>query len=113
MEEIFMNKVLILKCENYDINKVKSAVKASIDHLGGISSFIKSGKTVLLKVNLLMKRAPDKVTATHPSVVQSIAELFIEAGGKPIIGDNPGGHDLYNKASLEALYETCGIAEAA
>lgn len=108
-----MSKVSILKCESYDISKVKNAVRESIDYLGGISSFVKPGEKVLLKVNLLMKREPEKVTTTHPSIVQAVAELVIEAGGMPIIGDNPGGHHFYNKASLDALYETCGMSEAA
>jgi uncharacterized protein (DUF362 family) len=106
-----MNKVSITKCETYDIDRVKNAVRASVDHLGGIKAFVKPGEKVLLKVNLLMKREPEKATTTHPSVVQALAELVIEAGGRPIIGDNPGGHHLYNKSSLEALYETCGMKE--
>lgn len=51
-----MNKVSILKCDNYDIDIVRCAVKESIDQLGGIKAFIKPGEKVLLKVNLLMKR---------------------------------------------------------
>jgi uncharacterized protein (DUF362 family)/Pyruvate/2-oxoacid:ferredoxin oxidoreductase delta subunit len=45
--------------------------------------------------------------------VQAIAELVIEAGGKPIIGDSPGGYHFYNKSTLEAVYETCGMKDAA
>lgn len=51
-----MNKVSILKCDNYNIDKVKSAARASINQLGGITEFVKPGEKVLLKVNLLMKR---------------------------------------------------------
>lgn len=108
-----MSTISIVKCENYDFNSVKSAVKESLDLLGGISAFIKPGEKVLLKVNLLLRRKPDKVTTTHPTLAQALAELVIEAGGFPIIGDSPGGYHFYNKKTLEAVYETCGMKEAA
>lgn len=108
-----MSKVSISTCDDYEIEKVKASVKNAIDNLGGISVFIKPGDKVLLKVNLLMRRKPDKVTTTHPTVAQAVAELVIEAGGFPIIGDSPGGYHFYNKKTLEAVYETCGMTEAA
>lgn len=103
----------MIKCEDYDIENVRSAVRAAIDHVGGISAFVKPGETVLLKVNLLLKRRPDKATTTHPAVVQAVAELVKEAGGKPVIGDSPGGYHFYTPQTLEAVYETCGMKEAA
>ncbi len=108
-----MDKVSIVKCETYDILKVKNAIRQSLNNLGGISSFVNPGEKVLLKVNLLMKRKPEKVTTTHPSIVQAMAELVMEAGGKPIIGDSPGGYHFYNRKVLESVYETCGMKEAA
>ncbi|MCX7710903.1 MAG: DUF362 domain-containing protein [Clostridia bacterium] len=108
-----MSKVSIAKCESYEIEKVKSAIRESIEHLGGVSSFVKPREKVLLKVNLLMRRKPEKVTTTHPSFAQALAELVIEAGGKPIIGDSPGGYHFYTKGTLEAVYETCGMKDAA
>lgn len=92
-----MNKVSIIKCETYDIDKIKNAVRASVDHIGGMAAFVKPGEKVFLKVNLLMEREPQKVTTTHPSVVQALAELVLEAGGKAIIGDNPGVYHFLTK----------------
>jgi uncharacterized protein (DUF362 family) len=37
----------------------------------------------------------------------------LEAGGKPVIGDSPGGYHFYQKHVLEGVYETCGMKEAA
>lgn len=108
-----MSRVSIVKCENYDFDKVKNAVKASLDLLGGISSFVLPGEKVLLKVNLLMRRKPEKVTTTHPSLARALAELVLEAGAHPIIGDSPGGYHFYSRSTLEAVYETCGMREAA
>lgn len=108
-----MSRVALVRCEDYEVEKVRKAVREALDHIGGISAFVKPGDKVLLKVNLLMRRKPEKVTTTHPSLAQALAELVIEAGGKPIIGDSPGGYHFYNKKVLEAVYETCGMKEAA
>ncbi len=108
-----MSKVSVVKCENYEFEKVKSAVKASLDLLGGISSFVSPGEKVLLKVNLLIKRKPEKVTTTHPSVARALAELVLEAGAHPIIGDSPGGYHYYTRSTLESVYDICGMKEAA
>ncbi len=108
-----METVSVVKCEDYDIQKVREAIKKSIDLLGGISAFVSPGDKVLLKVNLLMKRRPEKVTTTHPAFAQALAELVLEAGGKPVIGDSPGGYHFYTRGTLEAVYDTCGMKEAA
>lgn len=108
-----MSKVSITKCSSYEFDTVKNSIRSSLELLGGMSAFISAGDKVLLKVNLLMKRKPEKVTTTHPAIVQAVAELVLEAGGKPIIGDSPGGYHFYNRGTLEEVYGTCGMKEAA
>jgi len=108
-----MSKVSITRCSSYDIVQVRQAVKRSLDDLGGMQAFVNPGDRVLLKVNLLMRRRPDKATTTHPAVVQAIAEMVMEAGGKPIICDSPGGYSFHTQSTLDSLYETCGMKEAA
>jgi uncharacterized protein (DUF362 family) len=108
-----MNKVSIERCKGYEVSRVKNAIKKCLEPLGGLSSFINPGDRVLLKVNLLMKRKPERVTTTHPAMAQAIAELVIEAGGRPMIGDSPGGYNFYNKKVLESIYDVCGMKEAA
>ncbi|MBH1940794.1 DUF362 domain-containing protein [Mobilitalea sibirica] len=108
-----MGIVSIAKCENYDINRVRESVRKALEPLGGIECFVKPGDRVLLKVNLLMRRKPEKVTTTHPSLAQVLAELVKEAGGVPIIGDSPGGYHFYNAKTLKNVYDTCGMTQAA
>jgi uncharacterized protein (DUF362 family)/Pyruvate/2-oxoacid:ferredoxin oxidoreductase delta subunit len=108
-----MSEVSIVRCPDYQHEKVKIAVRESLDLLGGIQAFVKPGDRVLLKVSLLMKRKPEKATTTHPAVVRAVAELVHEAGGKPLIGDSPGGYHFYTRATLASVYETCGMREAA
>jgi uncharacterized protein (DUF362 family) len=113
MEDRAMSEVSIVRCPDYQHEKVKAAVRESLDLLGGIPAFVKPGDRVLLKVSLLMKRKPEKATTTHPAVVRAVAELVREAGGKPLIGDSPGGYHFYTRATLASVYETCGMREAA
>lgn len=108
-----MDIVSIVKCSDYEILKVKESIAKSLDYLGGIKSFVNPGEKILLKVNLLIRRKPEKVTTTHPAIAQAMAELVREAGGIPIIGDSPGGYHFYNQKTLESVYETCGMKDAA
>jgi uncharacterized protein (DUF362 family)/Pyruvate/2-oxoacid:ferredoxin oxidoreductase delta subunit len=108
-----LSDVSIVKCADYQHERVKNAVRESLDLLGGIGSFVKPGARVLLKVSLLMKRKPEKATTTHPAVVRAVAELVREAGGRALIGDSPGGYHFYTRATLASVYETCGMREAA
>lgn len=108
-----MSDVSIVKCADYQYERVKNAVRESLDLLGGVGSFVKPGARVLLKVSLLMKRKPEKATTTHPAVVRAVAELVREAGGRPLIADSPGGYHFYTRGTLASVYETCGMREAA
>ena len=108
-----MSKISIVKCNDYILDEVRASVRKAVDLQGGMASFVNPGETVLLKVNLLIRRKPERVTTTHPTVVQALAELVLEAGGKPIIADSPGGYHFYNKSTLQAVYETCGMKEVA
>ena len=105
--------VSLVRCADYDFPRVKASVRESLDLLGGISAFVKPGERVLLKVNLLMKRKPEKATTTHPAVARAVAELVREAGATPLIGDSPGGYHFYTASTLPSVYETCGMTEAA
>jgi len=84
------SKVAVIKCDSYEYREVKASVKRGIDLLGGISSFLKKGKEVLLKPNLLAGDSPEKAVTTHPAVFKAVAEVFKEAGAHLFYGDSPG-----------------------
>jgi uncharacterized protein (DUF362 family)/Pyruvate/2-oxoacid:ferredoxin oxidoreductase delta subunit len=56
-----------------------------------MGAFVKPGQKVLLKVNLLAAKAPERAITTHPEVVRAVANAVRQAGGEPAIGDSPGG----------------------
>jgi len=84
-----MSRVSVRLCGKYEREQVYFSIKRSIDDIGGIRHFIKKGQNVLLKVNLLMDKAPEKAVTTHPVVVESMIDIVREAGGIPIVGDSP------------------------
>ena len=102
-----MSKVAVIRCESYDIEEVRKAVKRGIDLLGGCDVFVHSGEKILLKPNLLTNEPPLKSVTTHPAVFTAAAELFINAGADLYYGDSPAIH------STEACAVRSGIAEAA
>ncbi|MBU3966893.1 MAG: DUF362 domain-containing protein [Euryarchaeota archaeon] len=103
-----MEKVSIVKCENYEHDNVKNAIKKSLDLVGGLSKFVKPGNTVLLKVNAIIGFPAERAATTHPAVVRAMAELVKEAGGVPLIGDSSGAFGFTGQS-----LEMCGIAKAA
>lgn len=81
-------RVSIVRCSDY-LN-VKSAVKESLNLIGGLENIISPGNRVLLKPNVLAIRPPEDAVTTHPAVVSTMCELVSEVGGIPIIGDGSG-----------------------
>jgi len=75
--------------------------------LGGMGRFVERGDRVLLKVNLLSAREPEKAVTTHPKLVRAVAGAVKEAGGKPYIGDSPSGR--YSERALRKAYERSGL----
>ena len=97
-------------CSTYDEREVDAAVVQAIDNLGGISSFVSPGMTVLLKPNLLTGADPIKAVTTHPSVVGSVARILTAHGCRVVIGDSPGAGTRYTPQSLKRAYERSGYA---
>jgi len=104
-------KVSIVGCGDYERAKVEAAVRKSVDLVGGIESFVQKGQSVLIKPNLLSASEPEKNITTHPEVVRALALLVGEVGGKPVIGDSPGG--LFTQAALRRVYKKTGLTAVA
>lgn len=103
-------KVVLKFCPDYTAD-VEKSLKEGLLEWGGMSTFVKPGQKVLLKVNLLMKKRPEEAVTTHPSVVEAVVRLVQEAGGIAIIGDSPGGP--YTVNALQAIYSKSGLREVA
>ena len=110
------SSVSIVKCQNYDEDKVLSGLRRSIDLIGGIQTFVKKGNRVLLKPNLLYGKSPEKAVTTHPSILRGMIQIVREAGGVPFIGDSPSIGSLMKtaeKAGIKAVADEmkCPLVE--
>ena len=81
--------VSLIRATSYEALQLRESVEAVLAPLGGIGAFVKTGDRVLLKPNLLTGSRPTKECVTRPELVRCVAELVIEAGGKPFFGDSP------------------------
>ncbi|MDK9711952.1 DUF362 domain-containing protein [Acidaminobacter sp.] len=102
------SKVALVKCQSfdYDYKPVREAIQEAVEALGGFSAFLSPGERVMLKVNLLMKKAPEEATTTHPVFVEALADLVTEFGCDVLIADSPGGPFVLRM--LESVYKGCG-----
>ena len=83
--------VALVACEDYDSDRVLSAMRRGIDLLGGPARFAKPGESIVLKPNILIASHPDKAVVTHPQVVRAAAIVLRETGAEIRLGESPGG----------------------
>lgn len=84
-----MSTVALIRCESYDTDAVRRAVRRGIDLLGGPRAFVKPGESILLKPNWLAAAPPEDCVTTHPAVFRVVAEVLKEAGAVLSYGDSP------------------------
>lgn len=96
-----------IKKTNYE----EPDISALLLPLGGMSSHIKKGDKVLLKINLLSARGPEEAVTTDPEFVRAVVRELKKAGGLPYIGDSPAG--TFSKRILTKTYEKTGIVAMA
>jgi uncharacterized protein (DUF362 family)/NAD-dependent dihydropyrimidine dehydrogenase PreA subunit len=105
------NKVYIVRCKDYD--DVEDTIGVLIDLMGGMGRFAKPGEKIVLKVNLLREARPEAAVSTHPSVVAAVGRLARETGAIPVIADSPGGGYRYTRKTLDKIYTTNRMHQAA
>ena len=103
--------VSILRCEDYDVERVEAAVRRAVDLLGGLGQYVRPGQRVLVKPNLLRPSPPEAAATTHPAVVRAVVRLVQEAGATPVIADAPGGG--LTTALLKRVYRRTGMIDVA
>jgi uncharacterized protein (DUF362 family) len=82
-------------------------IEQLLEPLGGMERFVKKDDRVLLKVNLLSAKEPEKAVTTHPEFVRAVATAARGVGGHPFIGDSPGG--MFSQGSLRKAYQSSGL----
>jgi len=106
------SKVAVLKCEEYDKEKIKATLLKGFEFIG--KPEVKD-KRVLLKPNLLMPAEPHYAVTTHPTVVEATGEVLLKLGAKEIlVGDSPGNalsnvDNLYRRTGMLSIAEKMGF----
>ncbi|MBW2147657.1 MAG: DUF362 domain-containing protein [Deltaproteobacteria bacterium] len=108
-----MDNVALIGCPSYEERAVRRCVEEAVEAAGGLSSVIRPGSAVLLKVNLLRAAPPEEAITTHPAVVAAVAGMVRDLGGRAIIADSPGSGYRYNQRVMDGVYLKCGMKEAA
>jgi len=98
-----MNRVVIIKCSDYDKLYLTKNIERAFSYFGGIESLVNKGEKILLKPNLLVKDTARSGITTHPFVVKSVADIVIAAGGLPAVGDSPAFGSVHQVAAA------CGL----
>lgn len=106
------NRVSLFRQGDYDYPGLYQSLKACLLPLGGMEAFVRPGQRVLLKPNFLTARAVEKAVTTHPFFILAVAELVLEAGGKPVVGDSPAverTEKVAEKIGLTPLLAKIGV----
>jgi uncharacterized protein (DUF362 family) len=91
------------------MDRVLSLVRESLDHLGGITRFIRPGQTVLIKPNLTVFYSTEEGCTTDPLVIGALIQLSKEAGAGHIqVAESSGGFF----SSIECM-QIAGVAAIA
>ncbi|WP_414585503.1 DUF362 domain-containing protein [Scytonema sp. PCC 10023] len=81
--------VSLIRATSYEREALRESLETLLEPLGGMAAFVKPGNRVLLKPNLLTGARPGKECTTRPELVYAVAQMVMEAGGKPFLGDSP------------------------
>ncbi|MCG8432333.1 MAG: DUF362 domain-containing protein [Candidatus Omnitrophica bacterium] len=107
-KKITDNRVSLVKCGTYDPQQVQQAVRAAMEHLGGLSRFVRPASSVLIKPNLLMAKGPETGIVTHPQVVRAVIRLLKEQNCRIFVGDGPSVWGRYIE-DVDTVYQITGI----
>lgn len=103
-----MEKVALLKCDNYDADVIESKIRDGIELLGGDEFFkkvIPSNSTVLLKPNMLSVEKRDSLVVTNYNFFEAVIRIVKDYTNKITFGDSPGFGDSKKAAERSGLLE--------
>jgi len=98
-------KVSIVRCFEYEIDKVYDAVKHSLNLIGGLEPLKKIGRRALLKPNLISGKEPEYAVTTHPVFFEAVVKILKENDFEVAVGESPALENLFSVA------KKCGLLE--
>lgn len=93
--------------QGYDRSRIMDALGEMVDSVGGWPVRAVAGARVLLKVNMLSAKSPERGITTHPEVAAAVGLLLKARGCEVFLGDSPGGA----VKGVERYWRNCGFLE--
>ncbi|HBK80532.1 MAG TPA: thylakoid-associated protein [Nitrospinae bacterium] len=86
-----MSRVALVRCEDYDPDRVEDSVARLLELLGGAGKFASPEESILLKPNLLKGAPPESAVTTHPEVLRAVIRVLRRTapGAALSVGDSP------------------------
>lgn len=103
-----MENVFVVKCEEYEEEKIKQAFDELLSLLGGLA-WVKKGMKIAIKANLVSYMKPEAGATTHPMLLCELVKRLVEQGANVVVGDSPGG--LYHAMYVNRIYAATGMQE--
>jgi len=101
------NRVAIIHQPDYEPKSLKRSIQRAIE-LSGFNLEDVSGRTVLLKPNMLGAFPPGMAVTTNPTFLETVATIFREAGALVSVGDSASGiHTPERCWNISGLGEAC------
>ncbi|MGE5628741.1 MAG: DUF362 domain-containing protein [Solirubrobacterales bacterium] len=110
-----MEKVALLKCEEYDVDKIEKKLREGFDLLGGdeyLKKLIPSGSKVLLKPNMLSIEEAESPVVTNYKLFEAVIRIIKDYSSDITFGDSPGFGDsrkAAEKSGLMAVADKYGV----
>ena len=96
--------VALTQGATYDRESLMETVERLVERAGGWPGSARAGSTVLLKVNMLAAKGPERAITTHPEMVAAVGLLLRQRGCRILVGDSPGGA----VRGVERYWQNCG-----
>ncbi len=105
-----MERVSFYACDSYeDRAALRRALSGIIEDAGGFERLFARGKRVVIKPNLVMKKAPQHSATTHPALLEELLLLLLEHTDKITLVECPGG--LGTPQVVESIHRVTGMRE--
>lgn len=109
MEENKMDKVSFYSAKEYDVAFLKETVEKIIADHGGFERLFASGKKVVIKPNLVVKKKPEGGATTHPAVLEAVLLCLLPHTRDITVAECSGGPNT--EALMKAIYRETGIKD--
>ncbi len=103
-----MEKIALLKCNEYDADQVENKLREGFELLGGqafLRKLIPENSSVLLKPNFLSVVEKGSPVITHYAVFEAVVRIIKEYSSDISFGDSPGSDDTRKAAEKSGLME--------